>query len=129
MVVHGLDGLCDLSIAGRSRVGRWDGEAMTLEEVDGSVVGVEPAGIEQLFVRSPVESAEMIRAVLSGRRGAARDMVVFNAAAALWVAGLAADWESGAGLAREAIDSGRAQETLSAWVACAGSTESGCEKS
>lgn len=116
MVVHGLEGLCDLSIAGPSRIGRWDGSAVRVEEVDCSVVGARPAELSTLFVTGPEESARLIRSVLAGEAGPAREMVVFNAAAALWVAGLANDWVSGAEMARDAIDSGGAERTLQRWV-------------
>jgi len=117
MVVHGLDGLCDLSVSGPSRVARWDGLELRMEEVDGGVVGVGAARLEALFVRSPAESARVVADVLAGSPGPARDVVVFNAAAALWVAGLADDWAAGAQRAREALDSGAAGRLLRRWRA------------
>ena len=116
IVVHGLEGLCDLSVAGPSRLARWDGHAVTVEEVDCRVVGAEPGDLRSLYVDSPEASARMIQGVLAGEPGLPREMVVFNAAAALWVAGLASDWSSGAALAREALDRGAARQTLSTWV-------------
>lgn len=116
MVVHGLEGLCDLSVAGPSRAGRWDGQRMTFEDVDCRVIAAAPGNLGQLNVSSPEESAAIIRAVLDGRPGPARDMVVLNAAAALWVAGMSNDWTDGARRAREAIDSGAARATLAEWV-------------
>jgi anthranilate phosphoribosyltransferase len=115
VVVHGLEGLCDLSLGGLSRVARWDGQSVTVEEVNARVVGAEPAPLAELLVRSPQESAAVIERVLAGQAGPPREMVVFNAAAALWVAGLAEDWTGGARLAREAIDSGAARATLARW--------------
>ncbi len=115
MVVHGLEGLCDLSVAGPSRIGLWDGRQVSVEEVDCTLVGAKPGRLEDLYVRSPLHSAEIIRQVLAGERGLARSMVVFNAAAAIWVAGLASDWKDGAECAEEALDSGAARETLAAW--------------
>lgn len=115
MVVHGLEGLCDLSIAGPSRVARLDGGSVRCEDVDPRVVGVEPTPLERVHVTSPETSAAMIEDVLAGRTGPARDMVVFNTAAALWVAGLCDDWPSGAAQARAAIDSGAARRTLEVW--------------
>ena len=115
MVVHGCEGLCDLSIAGPSRVARWDGHKTTIEDVDCHVIGAKTARLEDLFVRSPQESAALIEQVLSGRPGPVREMVVFNAAAALWVAGLAQDWADGAEQARRTIDNGAARETLRRW--------------
>ncbi len=119
MVVHGREGLCDLSIAGPSLAGRWDGRRVTVEEVTCDVVGAAPARLDEVFVDGPEASARLIEAVLGGAAGAAREMVVFNAAAALWVAGLARDWASGAAKAREAIDSGKVMSTLQRWRAAA----------
>lgn len=117
MVVHGLEGLCDLSVAGPSRVGRWDGTSLTIEEVDCRVIGAEPGPIEPLYVTSATESAARIRDILDGEPGLGRELVVFNAAAALWVAGLADDWATGAAKARAAIDSGAAKRKLETWIA------------
>lgn len=117
LVVHGCEGLCDLSIAGPSQLARWDGQRVSFEEVDCGVVEARAAPLTDLYVASPEQSAGVICGVLGGQAGPARDMVVFNAAAALWVAGLADDWSSGAHSARQAIDSGAARQTLRAWVA------------
>ncbi len=121
MVVHGLEGLCDLSVAGPSRMARWDGQRVEFDEVDCRVIGAEPGMLDQLYVTGPADSAAIIRAVLGGQPGLAREMVVFNAAAALWVAGLADDWATGAAQARAAIDSGAAEQTLAKWAQTAGS--------
>lgn len=115
MVVHGREGLCDLSIAGPSLVGTWDGLRERLEEVDVRAVGVPAAPIESCYVGSPRESAAWIERVLDGQSGAPRDMVVFNTAGALWAAGLAADWTDGAARAVVAIDSGAARARLEHW--------------
>jgi anthranilate phosphoribosyltransferase len=117
LVVHGCEGLCDLSVAGPSRLARWDGQRVSFEEVDCGVVEARTAPLADLYVASPEQSAQIIRGVLDGQAGPARDMVVFNAAAALWVAGLADDWSTGARLARAAVDSGAARTTLGTWVA------------
>ena len=117
MVVHGREGLCDLSTAGASFVGRWDGQRAHYEELDCRVIGTEPGPLTELHVNGPDQSAAVIRDVLDGGTGLAREIVVFNTAAALWVAALAADWGEGAERARQAIDNGAARRTLSAWVA------------
>lgn len=119
MVVHGREGLCDLSIAGPSVVGRWDGRRVTVEEVTCDVVGAGSAPLDGVLVDGPQASARLIEAVLGGAPGAAREMVVFNAAAALWVAGLADGWAEGAAMARRAIDLGKAMKTLERWRAIA----------
>jgi len=115
MVVHGREGLCDLSIAGPSRIARLDEHGIQCEDVDPRVVGIEPTPLERVHVTSPATSAAMIERVLAGQPGPARDMVVFNSAAALWVAGLCDDWPSGAARARAVLDSGAARRTLEAW--------------
>jgi len=115
MVVYGRDGLCDLSVSTTSFVGRWDGQAVTAEELDCRAVGIEPTPLERIFVRDPQESARTIESVLDGQAGPARDIVVLNTAAALWVAGLADDLAAGADLARAAIDGGAAKATLARW--------------
>ena len=70
-----------------------------------------------MLVDGPEESAAVIRAVLSGERGPPRDIVLLNAAAALWTAGKAPDLRNAAEGAAEAIDSREAYELLSRWVA------------
>lgn len=116
MVVHGLDGLCDLSVSAPTLVGWWDGQAARIEEVDCRVIDAEPAPLESVLVGSPAHSAALIRDIFDGARGSACDMVVFNAAAALQVAGLADDWAAAAERARAALESGGARETLESWV-------------
>jgi anthranilate phosphoribosyltransferase len=117
MVVHGSAGLCDLSLTGPSQVARWDGRTLACEEIDARVIGAEPAPLAALFIDSPAQSAAVIEHVLAGQPGPAREMVVLNAAAALWVAGLAENWAAGALRARQAIDSGAARDTLARWRA------------
>ena len=119
LVVHGRADLCDLSLAGPSRLARLDGPRVSFEEVECATCGVRPAALTSLCVTSPQQSAALIREVLDGRPGAAREIVVFNAAAALWVAGLVEDWSGGAQLAREVLDRSAARATLDAWVATA----------
>lgn len=116
MVVHGLEGLCDLSVSGPSRVGRFSGNRMEIEEVNCSVAGLRQGALRDLEVTGPGHSAALIRGVLAGESSPARDIVVFNASAALWVAGLARDWQEGAARACAAIDGGLAMQTLAAWA-------------
>ncbi|PQO28396.1 anthranilate phosphoribosyltransferase [Blastopirellula marina] len=74
--------------------------------------GIERQGKEDMLVDGPEESAAMIRGVLSGTPGAARDIVVINAAAALWTIGENDSLSECARLAQNAIDSGAAEEKL-----------------
>lgn len=73
------------------------------------LAGSEPAALR---VSSPQQSAEVIRGILSGAKGPARDIVIANAAAALWVAERVPDVSGGAREAAATIDSGRAAQTL-----------------
>lgn len=115
MVVHGLVGLCDLSLHGPSRIARIENGQIQTEEVDCTRAGLTPAPLETLFVTSSAHSAAMIENMLRGERGPARDIVIFNAAAALWVAGIATDWEDGAARAAEMINRGAAYTLLVRW--------------
>jgi anthranilate phosphoribosyltransferase len=115
LVVHGRDGLCDLSISAPTIVGRWDGRQVTFEEVRADALGVTTAPLQAVFVGSPQESAGVIQAVLAGAAGPAREMVVLNAAAALWVAGLVDDWAEGVSRARAALADGSAAGVLARW--------------
>lgn len=115
MVVHGLAGICDLSLQGPSRIARVENGAVRIEEVSCARIGLKPAPLEALYVASPQQSAAIIERMLHGEASPARDIVVFNAAAALWVAGIASDWEDGAASASEMIDRQTALALLERW--------------
>ena len=117
MVVHGRCGVCDLTLDGPTLIARLDAGRIETEEVTCSAFGLKPAPLDHVFVRSAAESAALIRSVLAGSPGPARDTVLFNAAAALWVAGAASSLSEGVGVARDAIDRGAARTTLERWIA------------
>ncbi|APZ54616.1 anthranilate phosphoribosyltransferase [Salipiger abyssi] len=114
-LVHGSDGTDELAISGMSWVS-------SLEE-DGSVREVElhpeDAGLpehpfEEIVGGTPAENAEAFRALLDGAKTAYRDAVLLNAAAALVVAGKAADLREGVAMATQSIDSGAAKAKVTA---------------
>ena len=116
-VVHGDDGLDELSIGAPSRVVEWrrDGPgSTTLREfyVEPGELGLAPASVGALAGGDAAHNAEAARAVLAGEAGPHRDIVLLNAAAALLVAGAAADLTEGLARAGEALDSGRASHCL-----------------
>jgi anthranilate phosphoribosyltransferase len=111
-VVHGHDGLCDLSITGPSLVAEVRDGAIRTFTVRPEEVGLRVADLSTLLVDSPQASAAVIRSVLGGQTGPTRDHALLNAAAALVVAGLASDLAAGAAKATEAIDAGAAARTL-----------------
>jgi len=112
VVVHGEDGMGEVTLTGRTDVTEVQGGQLNETTWKPQDFGVEAAPLDGLMVETPNESAEVIRRVLAGQPGAARDIVVLNAAAAIRVAGSAPDLASGADQAREAIDDGRARDLL-----------------
>jgi anthranilate phosphoribosyltransferase len=114
-VVHG-NGLDELTTTGPSSVlALRDGEVETFT-VDPADLGIPHADHVDLVGGGPEENADVVRRVLAGHPGAHRDIVVLNAGAALVVAGRASSLAEGAAMARESIDSGRAADTLDAFV-------------
>jgi anthranilate phosphoribosyltransferase len=116
-VVHGSDGLDELTTTGPSKVAEYrNGEVRTFV-VTPEEVGLARATPDQLKGGDAVANAAALRAVLGGEKGAYRDIVVLNAAAALVVAGKAAALADAARLAEQVIDSGAALQTLDRMVA------------
>ena len=111
-VVHGSDGLDELTTTGPTHVAEWDGSRVRRFEVVPEDAGLPRAAAEDLRGGDPAENAEAIRAVLAGRPGPLRDAVVLGAAGALVVAGRARHVREGAAMAAAAIDSGAAQAAL-----------------
>lgn len=118
-VVHGHGGLDELSLAGPNRVIATVGGVVQAETVvDARTLNMARADNDELRGGDPAHNAGVVRGVLNGEiRGAVRDVVVFNAAAALVVAGAARDLAAGAILADAAIDGGTARATLDAYIA------------
>jgi anthranilate phosphoribosyltransferase len=116
-VVHGSDGLDELTTTGPTKVAEYrDGEVRTFI-VKPEEIGLKRAVPADLKGGDAGANAAALRAMLTGHRGAYRDIVVLNSAAALVVAGKAASLADGARLAEQAIDDGRAAATLDRMVA------------
>jgi len=113
MVVHGADGLDELSTTGPSTVleSGGDGEVRRYT-VDPADLGLATASLEELRGGDAAANAEVVRRVLAGERGAHRDIAVLNAAAGLVVAGRSADLAHGVEQARAVIDDGAAHVVL-----------------
>ncbi|HMO68825.1 MAG TPA: anthranilate phosphoribosyltransferase [Novosphingobium sp.] len=116
LVVSGMEGLDELSIAGPSRVA-----AIGIPGIDETVTpedaGLPRHSLEAIRGGDPAFNAKALRALLQGEPGAYRDAVLFNAAGALIVAGAVADWREGVEEAAEAIDKGLANTLLDCWIA------------
>ncbi len=111
-VVHGSDGLDELTTTGPTKVAEFKGGAVRVFSVTPEDAGLERARPEQLKGGDAAVNAAALRAVLGGEAGAYRDIVVLNAAAALVVAGKADGLAAAARLAGQAIDQGEALRVL-----------------
>jgi len=113
-VVHGDDGLDELSTTAPSQVIEWraGGTGVHSFTVDPGGLGLAPARPEDLKGGGPAHNAEVVRAVVSGEPGPHRDIIILNAAAALVLVGEADDLAAGLDLAAASIDSGRAGTCL-----------------
>jgi anthranilate phosphoribosyltransferase len=111
-VVHGGDGLDEVTTTGPTRVVALENGALRHFEITPEQAGLPRGKIEDLRGGDPAHNASALRAVLGGAKNAYRDIAVLNAAAALVVAGKAEDLATGARLAENALDSGRASATL-----------------
>ncbi len=121
-VVHGAGGLDELSTTGTSLVAELkDGQVRTFE-VTPADAGLPEAKLSDLKGGDAATNAAALRALLEGETGAYRDVVLLGSAAALIVAGKAADLREGADLAAESIDSGRARAALDKLVAITNAT-------
>lgn len=112
-VMHGADGLDELTLERESLVAEVSGNKIRKFTVEPESFGFKRSSISHLQVKSPAESAKIILEVLqSKRRDAARTLIVMNAAAALIVGGLTDEPMHAARLAEQSIDSGQAQNKL-----------------
>jgi anthranilate phosphoribosyltransferase len=116
--VHGADGLDELSTTGYSKVSECRGGAVKTFYVHPSDLGLAKASTSALAGGDAAANADIVRRVLAGERGPARDVVVLNAGAALFVAGRVSRFADGLTRAAGAIDSGAARRTLDALVTC-----------
>ncbi|MFD1880378.1 anthranilate phosphoribosyltransferase [Paracoccus pacificus] len=113
-LVHGCDGTDELSICGASRVAILKDGAVTETEIAPSDAGLSDHPFETIIGGEPAQNAAALRAVLAGQTGGYRDAVLLNAAAALLIAGVAADLREGAERAAASVDSGAALAKLDA---------------
>jgi len=111
-VVHGRDGLDELTVYDKTHVAELARGAVGEFEVDPAALGVAHTDRAPIAGGTPAENANKIRAVLGGEKGPARDIVALNTAAALVVAEAARGLEEGLERARHAIDSGAAAAKL-----------------
>jgi anthranilate phosphoribosyltransferase len=116
-VVHALDGLDEISTMGPTRVSELRDGHVYSRTIDPAEIGLSYARLSDLQVHSVDEAAESLRRIFSGEKGPRYDIAALNAAAALVVAERSADLPQGLKLAREALDGGRAKQTLETLIA------------
>ncbi len=119
-VVHGAGGLDEISLSGETVIAEVGGGAVKRFTVMPEDFGVERAPLESIRGGTAAENAALIRRILEGEAGPARDIVVVNAAAALVAAGMADNFREAAGLGSFVISSGAANEKLASLAAFTG---------
>lgn len=113
IVVHSRDGLGEISVGEPTDVSEIIGKQVRTAELAPKDFGLEPSSIGMLKVNNPSESADLIRRIFDGHAGPQRDIVVMNAAAALWVSGICDALPMAVERCNTAINNGQAKEMLS----------------
>ncbi len=117
LVVHGRDGMDEITLGGATLVGELKDGVVREYDLHPEEYGLAMASSRQLVVDSPEQSKHLVLNVLNGATGAARDIVLLNAGAALYAAGVASDVGDGILKARAALASGAAKAKLDEFVA------------
>lgn len=112
LVVHGEDGMDEISITGKTTVAELKDNQINQYEISPNDFGLKKGSMTDITVENVEESKQKILAILDGERGSARDISVLNAGAAIYVSGLAGSIEKGLQLAEKMIDSGEARHKL-----------------
>jgi anthranilate phosphoribosyltransferase len=112
LTVHGHDGLDEITITGPTYVAELKHDFITEYTVEPKQFGLDVAPIESIQVKDAAGSKARVEAVLANEPGPSRDVVILNAAAALYVSGVATSLWDGVALAREALASGAARAKL-----------------
>jgi anthranilate phosphoribosyltransferase len=126
-VVHGSDGIDEISTTGYTKISECRGGSVNTFYIHPADVGIPKAAASAIRGGTAEDNARIVRAVLAGERGAARDIVVLNAGAALFIAGKAASLVDGMAQAAGAIDRGDAARALDrmAMLSIAGESTAG----
>src|SRR5580700_8014764 len=116
LVVHGLDGLDEITITGPTRVAEARDGSVRTYEVDPEEFGMKRSTLADISGGDASDNAAIVREVLSGKKSPRRDVVLLNSAAALVAAGRANHLKDGIPAAEQSIDSGAAAARLDALV-------------
>lgn len=115
-VVHGADGLDELSLSGPSHVSEYHNGRVTSFDITPEEAGLQRAALSEIRGADAAHNAHALMQILKGAKNAYRDIVLLNAAAALLVAGKADSLKEGVARAARAIDSGAAMAKLEQWI-------------
>lgn len=117
MAVYGLDRMDEISASAPTKICEFDGDTFKTYVIEPEQFGLQRGAKSDIVGGTPAENAAITRSVLSGEKGTRRTAVVLNAGAGLYVAGKVSTFEDGVRLAEELIDSGKAIQTLDAFIA------------
>jgi anthranilate phosphoribosyltransferase len=112
LVVHGAPGMDEISPAGHTRVAELSDDGIKEYEITPARLGADESLLEGLRGGEPEENARIILEVLDGKKGAPRNAVILNAAAAIYVGGKAPTLREAADVAVESVHSGAARDAL-----------------
>lgn len=116
LVVHSQDGLDEISPAGPTNGILLSNGSISRIEINPRAMGIKVGATDGLFVKDADESVKMVHSVLNGQKSVARDAVLLNAAAALYIGGKSKSIAEGVTLAGETVDSGRARKKLEEFI-------------
>lgn len=116
LIVTSDDGMDEISLSAKTRVFEVRGKSVKTSTIDPKKYGFKKSSKKDILGGNAEENALIIKDILGGTKGAQRDIVVINAAFALFVAGIARDAKEGILLAEKSIDSGKAREALATLV-------------
>ena len=117
MIVHGDDGLDEITITGDSHVAELNQGKFSTYEINPKHFGIETASIEQIVADSPKTRLQMVLDAFNGSKTPVQDMIALNAGSALYISGITKDIKDGIDLAFVTMNSGKAVETLDMYVA------------
>jgi len=112
LVIHGLDGLDEITTTAESLISELKDNNIRSYKISPEEFGIKKAKLDDLKGKDAKSNSDIARDILKGREGAKRDIVLLNAACAIYTADKAKDIKQGLRLAKESIDSGKAKEKL-----------------
>jgi len=116
LVVHSEDGLDEISIAAPTYVAELHQGSIKTYTITPEMFNLNRASLTEIQVHSVTESVTLLKNVLANQPGAARNIVILNAGAAIYAAGLTENFAQGISRAEQVLNNGAAQEKLAAWV-------------